>query len=280
MALTPEVRAAQARTLAVVQAVAPELRVPQVRVLAVYNYPTEQIHVSAARLIGVVKSSITVEVAQARVLAVVSGRIDNYRLRAWTFTLDGHDFYVLRLGQEATLVYDMQTKKWTDWDSRELSFWRAQVGMNWIGMGKTTYDRPFDTNIVAGDDVFGLMWILDPEQGYDDSPYEGGSIHAISRVATGQVPANRRDPIPCFGVYMICSTGAPVIIDATFTLLTSDDDGHTWDNHGQIIVTPDAWDQEFSWLSLGQIMSPGRLFRIEDEGAAFRINSLDMEDPE
>jgi hypothetical protein len=63
------------------------------------------------------KNSMALRVPQADVLAYVRGRIQNPKLRAWTFTLDGHDFYVLRLGMDLTLVYDVYSEQWMDWDA-------------------------------------------------------------------------------------------------------------------------------------------------------------------
>src|SRR5690606_14907332 len=72
-------------------------------------------------------------VTQLRVISLVRGRVANPRVRTWTFTLDGHDFYVLRLGDQETLVYDVSTEQWVNWDSAGLPFWRPNVGMSWIG---------------------------------------------------------------------------------------------------------------------------------------------------
>ena len=153
-------------------------------------------------------------------------------------------------------------------------------GMNWIGMGKTTFDQNLGTDIVAGDDAHGLLWILDPTQGYDDHPldtYPDGI--AIDRVVTGQVPVRMRDTIDCGGVYLTFATGEPALVAAYFKLETSDDQARSWTDHGTVTVNPSDWAQQVQWLSLGQIVSPGRIFRITDNGATVRIDGLDMLDP-
>jgi hypothetical protein len=58
----------------------------------------------------------------------------------------------------------------------------------------------------------------------------------------------------------------------------SDDQGNTFTNVGVITVQPDTYDNDYRWTSLGQFGSPGRLFRITDNGILTRIDSLDMND--
>lgn len=279
MALTPELRASQGQTLAVVEAVTPELKASQVSALAVFNFPTEQARVSSLQITGTVDTQVDLRASQVQVLAVVRGRIDSYRLRAWTFSLDGHDFYVLTLGQMGTLVYDMHSRQWSEWTSDELAWWKAGPGLNWLGMKKTTFDRSeeYKTNIVAGDDASGQLWILDPTQGFDDD-LQGTVEVPINRELMGQVPMRRRQIMNCYEVYLTASLAQPAISGAAVTLETSDDSGATWLNHGAITITSGDNSQELGWLSLGEITAPGRLFRLTDNGAALRIDGLDMND--
>jgi hypothetical protein len=62
------------------------------------------------------------------------------------------------------------------------------------------------------------------------------------------------------------------------TLEFSDDAGKTYHNAGTISVTPLTVDQRYEWYSLGQIVSPGRLFRLRDTGVFTRIDSFTMND--
>ena len=88
--------------------------------------------------------------------------------RVWTFSLDGHDFYVLRLGDSETLVYDLYSEQWVDWANFQKEFWRANNGQNWAGASKLAYT--YGSDVVVGDDTYGLLWFLDPEQPYDQDP--------------------------------------------------------------------------------------------------------------
>jgi len=199
-------------------------------------------------------------------------------LRAWPFRLDAHAMFVLRLGDFKTLVYDRYSKQWTDWHSKDLEFWRANLGINWAGA--TRVASVYGSNILVGDDLFGLLWLLDPNLGQDQSPVDGYENENFPRVVMGQVPMSRRDVFPCNEVYLTSDKGQPVYDMAPITLETSDDSGVTFTNQGSVEVVAGDFTQEYVWRSLGQIEAPGRLFKITDDGAITRIDALDMNDGE
>lgn len=195
-------------------------------------------------------------------------------LRVWTYSLDGHDFYVLRLGPSETLVYDLTTQQWSSWKSPSRNNWRAHIGSNWLGMSTDTFNRGFGSDVVAGDDVTGVLWVLDPNTGLDDTTTTGSL--PFTRMVIGGVSLSGRDTVPCGAVELTASVGHPALIGATITLRTSDDKGHTYNNHGNVTATAGSYDQVIEWRALGLIKAPGRLFELSDNGAAVRINSLDM----
>ncbi len=43
---------------------------------------------------------------------------DTPRQRAWTFDFDGHTFYVLDLGANGAIAYDLTTQSWSHWDTQ------------------------------------------------------------------------------------------------------------------------------------------------------------------
>lgn len=193
-------------------------------------------------------------------------------LRCWEFSLDGHDFYVLRLGPSETLVYDLTTGQWSSWKSPELDYLRAHVGQNWVGMTDTL--RSFETDVVAGDDTEGILWILDPTSGLDDNITAGSA--AFRCVVNGGVPFNGRDAKACSGVEVVVALGDPTIADAYIQLRTSDDLGNTWIDHGIQTLTTDSFDQVVEWYSLGLMQQPGRIFEFSDSGATVRIGRADL----
>jgi hypothetical protein len=195
------------------------------------------------------------------------------KVRAWQFPLDGHDLYVLRIGENSTAVFDLTTGEQTFWESPARTVWRAQTGTVWLGR---TSDNLVATNIIAGDDTLGLLWSLDPEQPYDEAEELGQPDVAFERVLTTVLPLRMRNTIPCDAVYLTVSTGEPLTGEEEFTLRTSDDNGRTWRSHGTVTMTAGNYEQEVAWRSLGLMKAPGRIFEITDSGAATRVSNFDI----
>lgn len=255
----------------------------QGRLVSLINYPAKQVRATSLRISSLFRQiTQQLRVTQLRVISLVRGRVANPRVRTWTFTLDGHDFYVLRLGDQETLVYDVSTEQWVNWDSAGLPFWRPNVGMSWIGGTPLAHDH--GSNIVVGDDTFGLLWFLDPDQPFDENPDYLAPQQEIpfERVVTAQVPMRGREVLPCYAVFL---TGDNYGLSAndfvpTVKLEYSDDAGKTYDDAGTLNVTLDTAEPCYEWLSLGQIGAPGRLFKITDNGVFARIDSMNMNDEE
>lgn len=254
------------------------LRGIQAQVIAVYAVPAEYQRINQAQVSAVVTADVKMRVQQAQVIAVVKGRTEDRKVRAWTFTLDGHDFYVLRAGEEGTLVYDVTTKQWCQWSSLGLPVWRAMIGMNWNGMSSTSIDEGASSTGIAGDDTLGLLWTIKPEQGYDENPTEGGDPTLFVRRVTGGLPMRLRTAETCSAVFLTAALdSAQYGLSATdITLRTSDDNGRTFVDHGTVTIEAGDYTQEISWRSLGLIRAPGKIFEISDTGATVRIDGLDM----
>lgn len=65
-------------------------------------------------------------------LAEQIAAVDPADLVAWTFSIPGHRFYVLKVGDTATWVYDLEEvgERWVTFDSPGYDYWRAQLGCN------------------------------------------------------------------------------------------------------------------------------------------------------
>jgi len=276
MAITPQVRSTQGGVFAAVAG--GDIRATEARVILAMNFPTEFMRTTQVRVYAAEKANNSLHVSQARVLVAMAGRTANSRMRDWTFSLDGHDFYVLRLGDQETLVYDLTTEQWVDWSDRDYSFWRANVGVNW--QGAMALAQNYGSNVLVGDDNFGLLWFLDPEQPHDENPDYLAVEQQIyfERIVMGQVALRGRAAVPCFAAWLTADMGSPAFDGAGVTLYTSDDAGNTYDDHGLVTVPPSDFDAEISWYSLGQITAPGRLFKIVDNGAIARIDGFEMND--
>lgn len=280
MVASVSVRVSQGDTAVVSFAGDSNVLASQSDVVAVFNIPAEVVQASQADLAFISLLTSEVEVSQADVIFIARGRTENVTLRVWTFTLDGHDFYVLRLGDQLTLVYDNYSEQWVDWQSSQLPFWRANCGINWTG--GEALAAVYNSNVVVGDDNVGILWFLDPEQPYDQSPNEAAAQQEIyfQRVTMGQVAMKGRGVMPCYAAWLTTDMGAPAYDGAGVTLEISDDAGQTFDDMGMVTVTLGVHSPEISWYSLGQIAAPGRLFRITDDGAVARIDGLEMNDPD
>lgn len=254
----------------------------QFQTLAVFNVPTFHLDATAAQLMGsYVKTARTIDVTQANTLAVVRGRISNPRVRDFTFTLDGHDFYGIKLGDVGTLIYDFYSEQWIEWTSENFERWRVNCALNWIG-AQGLGDR-LGSDVLVGDDSLGVLWLLDPNQPYDDHPDVDNPTQqlAFPRVVTSQTVVRGRQNVPCYAVFLDGDNYGITATDfeAGVTLETSDDQGRNWYAHGTIGVTPDIEINNFyEWTSLGQISSPGRLFRVTDNGVFTRLDSMEMND--
>lgn len=271
------VRVSQAKSLVGGTSLTP-LRVGQVQALTAFRLPAPGIRVGQGIVTIAGKSDIDLRVSQATAMVAWRGRIENRKLRAWTFSLDGHDFYVLRLGDAGTLVYDTYSEQWMDWDSAALGYWRLQCGTNWFGA--LALASANGSNIVGGDDTLGLLWFLDPDQPFDDNPDGVGASQYFTRITMGQVPLRGREVLPCYAVWLTTDMGAPAYVGAGVKLEISDDAGATFDDMGTVTVTAGKNSPELAWYSLGQIAAPGRLFKLTDDGAIARIDGMEMNDPD
>lgn len=259
---------------------APSVETSQLFVRTVFNFPAEEAQTSQLFVRSVDEPSPSARVSQLLVRAIVKGHTENPRIRAWTFTLDGHDFYVLRLGDILTLVYDVYSEQWVDWQDFIHAYWRPNIGTVWNGA--SALGQSFGSSVVAGDDTWGLLWFLDPNQPYDEHPDYTAPDQQVyfERITMGQVPMRGREVLPCYAAWLTTDMGDPAYDGASVRLEISDDGGVTFDDMGNVTITAGANYPELSWYSLGQIEAPGRLFKIIDDGAVTRIDGLEMNDPD
>lgn len=245
----------------------------QADVLAIYNIPAIAAEVSAGDVTCVSLSMSNVQVSQFDVIAITNGRIDDPAIRAWTYTLDGHDFYVLRLGNSETLIYDFATEQWAVWATGEEDYWSVYTGTNWVG--GNTYSATFGSNIIVGSDANGSLFFLDPNKPNDDAVLSEREPVSFTRAVTGQIPVRGYDYARVFEVQLLGSV-SQLNVGATtgFELLYSDDRGDTYTSAGTVETVDGDYSIRGSWRSLGSFTSPGRLFRVKDTGALKRIDSL------
>lgn len=252
----------------------PEIQASEVHALAAINFPSPELQVSEVHGLVTLKVPIDIQVSEVHGLVAALGRIKQPNLRAWTFTLDGHDFYVLRLGDFETLIYDTNSQQWSLWNSADLPFWRPSTGVNWIG--GEDFGTTYGSNIITADDTFGVLWALDPDYPYDDHTDGVSNANRFTRTVTGQLPLRGRDKFPVYDVYVMGDIGHPAVTGDTVTLEYSDDAGNTYVNAGSVALETGEYKTDLAWRSLGQATAPGRLFRVNDTGALARIDDMQV----
>ena len=265
----------EAQVLAALRIASQEAMVPQLYGLVAFNVPALNLEATSGEVNVAFRQLSPISVTQASTMAVARGRIYNPKLKAWAFNLDSHTFYVLKLADDKTLLYDLLTQQWSWWASPDVNYLRTTLGMNWKTSGSNAFDH--GSNIVAGDDTYGILWMLNPEQGYDESPRYQTPM-PFQRVVTGQIVGKGRMTIPAYQTYLTGNNGEPAYDLAPVTLSYSDDAGKSFVSAGTLTVETGNYEQEFAWRSLGLIKAPGRLYRIEDDGAFAQINDLTVYD--
>ena len=277
MALTPQVRVSQADIVSIGEA-APDLRVSQMDIMAVANWPAEFVESSQLDTIAVTEAATDVEVSQLDIMVVGRGRVQDPYLRAWSYEMDTHWNYVLRLPTGFTIVYDQYAQQWYVWGSGTSTQWRPFHGTNWLNSGSLM--DTYGSNVVCGDDGNGALYFLNPLSPTDDDAVLGASLpRTFQRIITGQVATRGNIMRPCYGVELGGSVGYNEADFTDITLSTSDDAGNTYVSRGTITVDPADYTARVDWnTGLGSYSSPGRLFRIEDDGAFQRIDWLEMAD--
>lgn len=66
-------------------------------------------------------------------LAELIRGVTSEELRAWGFSVDQHVYYILRVGDVATAVYDLSTGLWARFTSAGYAYWRAHLGCDFGG---------------------------------------------------------------------------------------------------------------------------------------------------
>ncbi len=256
-------------------ALTPQTRVSKTTARLIQQFPADEVNFSQTFTRAIVEPTTPINMSQAFVRVLVSGRVDDPVVRAWTFTLDGHDFYVLRLGNQETLVYDVATEQWYVWGSHESDLWRAYNGHNWLAADNQAVT--YGSNVLVGDDGNGALYFLSPDEDVDDDALLGAEVERpFKRVVTGQITHKGYNSKRVYDVLLEGSIGdLPEEDLVTVNLSFSDDRGNTYVDAGDITLTDGDYSARANWRSLGSLTMPGRLFKITDYGALKRIDHLE-----
>lgn len=290
MALTPETRVTKGAALAVVAgAHAGAERTSKAVLLAAINYPSIGLRATkAAGLVAVspgvadaeritksmglvvAYSSTPSRVTKAAVLVAAKDGLDDRSLRAWAFTQDNHDFYVLLLSGKFTIVYDKTTGQWFQWQGPDYSFFRGIDGCDWNGFN------------VCCDPIDGTIWKLDPTNRLDY-----GSQPIVSQVFA-IITTRLNKMVPVFMAELAVSEGLPPQgvepSSVSIKLRTSDTVIQNltaiplaWTDHGSVPGQPMGSMSYVRWYGLGLAQAPGFLMELTDTGYARRIDGLTVD---
>lgn len=199
-------------------------------------------------------------VSQACMLvAFQTGVPDQSRARSWSFTLDGHTFWVLDLGVEGTFLYDVITKQWCKFTTQGFNGqWNFANGCMW------------GTRIIAADLMYDMVREMAPGYTVDEGWRD------IEHVVTGGILTRSRQSIGCSVLRIAASVGE---IDqaggASLDMRFSDDNGETWSDTFSVPLTQGDFSGEIAYRALGSFSAPGRIFELTDSGGLVRIDGAD-----
>jgi hypothetical protein len=253
-------RTTQAEALAALRISGAANRTTEAFILTAINYPTASERVTKLNGLVSVQSNLTLRTTQSEALVAVLYGAEERMLRAWTFTQDGHDFYVVITGGE-TYVYDKETEQWAQWASPDAAFWRGVDGVEWQGI-----------NVCIDPDT-GKLFQIDPQGRLD---YKTTPITSI--VYGGLTERFRNMPSIFMAEVAVSQNSPPHNVDPTTLSITLETtDTITSYNHGTVNGATTGNHTFARFYGLGLMRSPGMLFKITDTGFARRIDGLNIE---
>lgn len=185
---------------------------------------------------------------------------------AWSFALDGHTFYCLRIGALGTFVFDVENPQgWLHWKSYGKETWRAHIG-------GAAGER---AQIIAGDDTTGNLWSLDLTRSNDNGV-------ALVREVMGGTSVQGK-PQHCNNFEVFAATGwAPetgVSSEPMLELNWYDDDGEVlsgpWIELS--LGTTGQYRNRMIAYQLGLMEPPGRLWHLRmSQDVSLRISYAKM----
>lgn len=194
---------------------------------------------------------------------------DKSTMTAQTFSLDGHQFYILN-SPDWTWACDLLTRKWYNWSSYNLGRWRVE---GYVDIGG---------KMVVGDYEDSVLYEIDPDTNDD------AGVALIWKMVSGPVGAYPGriiadelylDILPGAGLNSaVASVANPKVM-----LRTTDDDGDSWSDEMTISVGQIGQKRtEVSFTQLGASGEDGMRFEVSMsaavsrclQGAALRFTAL------
>jgi len=224
--------------------------------LATKSGDVSQLAILAAITSGA--TNVSTDVSSMAILAAYgTGEPFTQRQASWTFTLDGHKFYVLPLGPEGDWAYDITTEAWCQLKTDGFNGLNFTHGMMW------------GLRIMGGDLLYPYLYELDPNQVLDED------WRPITHVVTGGIPLRGRYNVGVSNFTVTASVATLQSVGENISLSFSDDNGNTWSPNFNIALTG-VGSQKLIWNALGSFTNPGRVFKITDTAGPMRIDGADV----
>lgn len=168
---------------------------------------------------------------------------------AFTYSNDGHDFYVFTIPNGKTFVFDMATKVWHERKTYGLKTWLP-----------SSCTAAFNKNIV-GDSQTGQLYVLDGEYYFDKEklPLEREIIFPTLSMDDGRLIYDK------FYMDIETAPGKDLTLDPQVMLTWSDDGGRLWKSeHWKGFGKPGEYRKRVIWRCLGQARQRIYKIRITD----------------
>lgn len=172
---------------------------------------------------------------------------DAVDVQAFSFTYDGHTFYVLCIIGVGTFAYDVATQTWSEFASYEKD--------NWI---PTTAAQAPGGTILFGSGLDGKLYTLDPDSGAD----AGGPMQ---RVVTGIIPVVGKREI-LNSIALTCSVGwSPTLtLEPVIEMRIARDGFNFGDPKVRSLGNRGEFSKRVRWERLGEIKPPQCVIEFTD----------------
>lgn len=170
-------------------------------------------------------------------------------LRAWSFSLHSHVYYVLT-GTDWTWVYDRSVGTWAKWNSNGYDYFRGHLGCEHAEMVMCV-------DALQGS---GQVWRVEPDLMDDDGEEFAVEFSAYMEVKEGRVPVASVELIGLTGDVPMTGQGSEPLVGMRY----SDDGAKTWSSwRWASMQTTGQYRGRVRWRQLGQARAPqGRVFRF------------------
>lgn len=173
-------------------------------------------------------------------------RADPTTLYAFTYEIEGHQFYCLQIPGEGTFAYDVTTQRWHEMTSYGETLFRTATSC--IGPN----GQP-----LLGDNEAGIIWEMSTTEELDaDQPIVYECMSLVE---------NTGGPVKCDSILLDCSVGdaADLIEDPVIQMRRTERGMKTWDDwQTEPLGRLGEYDELVAWTRQGMIERPGAIFHF------------------